>query len=331
MPVCCAPQLWLLCCIAASLAHIPLLAGGASSYGTLLLPPSTASPASGTTSTSVTPATAGSLLSSGVFGASSKDFSLSRSGIPVPAKLVSKIQALKFVDMRELLSDNIRLMDRLDNLPASTLQAAGNRQREVPNIQSWVCAFCTYIAIVAEAHPGRVRDLLAYMQNLVRDATRYGGDGWRTYDYIFRSQAAADLSRSWAVPDTALVLAYMVRPGSAPGPPACSHCFDDDHSSQSCALAPFSTPVPTCLPVTAPPPSSAPKPQQKPTSQNICISWNQGACAMPGTCRYRHVCASCPHVGGWGEKHMAKDCPLTSDVSPYKRPPKRFKGIPKQH
>ena len=90
----------------------------------------------------------------------------------MPAKLVNKIQVLKFVDMRELLSDNIKLLAHLENLPAGSqaLQSSNYNscQREVPSIQSWVC---TYIAIVAEAHLGWVRDLLAYMQNLVRDAT----------------------------------------------------------------------------------------------------------------------------------------------------------------
>ena len=196
-----------------------------------------------------------------------KEFS-SRSAIPVPAKLVNKIQALKFVDMWELLSDNIKLLARL---PAGSqaLQSSSSHQREVPSIQSWVCAFCTYIAIAAEAHPGRVRYLLPYMQNLVRDATRYGGEGWHSYDYIFRSQAAADPTWSWAEPGTSLVLAYMARPGAASGLPACAHCFDVDHSSQSCALAPFNTPVST--------PAIQSRPHPAPlrsVSQNVCISWN---------------------------------------------------------
>ena len=220
-------------------------------------------------------------------------------------------------------------MERLESLPTSVANVSGNRQREVPNIQSWVCAFCTFIAIVNEAHPGRTRDLLAYMQNLVRDATRYGGEGWRTYDYVFRSQAASDPSRVWADPDTSLVLAYMARPGSASGPPSCCHCFDVDHHSHSCALAPFNTPVSAPVSQSVSSPTLKQPTQPRPASQNVCISWNQGACALPGTCRYRHVCASCPHPFGRGEKHMAKDCQLTPEDSLYRKPPKRSKGNPK--
>ena len=162
------------------------------------------------------------------------------------------------------------------------------------------------------------------MQNLVRDATRYGGDGWRAYDYIFQSQEVADPSRNWEEPDTSLVLGYMVRTAT-PGLAACVHYFDVDHTSQSYALAPFNTPVSVSAVSLRPHP-----PQVHSLFQNICISWNRGACAMPGTCRYRHVCASCPHPAGQGEKHMAKGCPLTSDDSLYKRPSKHPKGSPKQ-
>ena len=270
---------------ASSSTSLPLLSGDVSTHAALctsLVSASTATPL-----VSLLPLAPVSVPSS--TGAAAKDFSLSRAAIPVPAKLVGKIQALKFIDMRELLADNIKMMAHLESLPAGSqaIQASSSHQREVPNIQSWVCAFCSYIAIVAEVHPHRVRDLLAYMQNLMRDATRYRGDGWCTYDYVFRSQAAADPLRNWAEPDTSLVLAYMARSGTGL-PNLCGHCFDVDHSSQSCALAPFNTPL------SVPASSTSPRPHANPahSPQNICISWNLGACAMPGTCRYRHVCAT---------------------------------------
>ena len=60
---------------------------------------------------------------------------------PIPAKLVKKIQALEFVDMRELLPDNIALTERLEALPSGLA------------LVTWVSSFATYIAIIAEAHP----------------------------------------------------------------------------------------------------------------------------------------------------------------------------------
>jgi hypothetical protein len=51
---------------------------------------------------------------------------------------------------------------------------------------SWVSSFPTYVAIVAEAHPGHVSDMLAYMRLIVREASKFGGNGWLTYDAVFR-------------------------------------------------------------------------------------------------------------------------------------------------
>ena len=92
--------------LAASLAHIPLLSGGTSSGGALSLP-SIAAGASTVVTLSVStsdllplPAALGlSLASYGTTVISGdKEFSLSHSAIPVLAKLVNKIEALKFVD-----------------------------------------------------------------------------------------------------------------------------------------------------------------------------------------------------------------------------------------
>ena len=44
-------------------------------------------------------------------------FIFSKASTPIPAKLVAKIQALHFIDTRELLPDNIALMERLEAFP----------------------------------------------------------------------------------------------------------------------------------------------------------------------------------------------------------------------
>ena len=47
-------------------------------------------------------------------------------------------------------------------------------------------SFATYVAIVAEAHLGRVSDWLAYRRLIVCEASKFGGNGWLTYDAVFR-------------------------------------------------------------------------------------------------------------------------------------------------
>ena len=257
--------------------------------------------------------------------ASSLPFLLAKNCCPIPGKLVAKIQALQFVDMRELLPDNIALSERLATLP-QTMQLARAQQhsigqREVSSITSWACAFVTYIAIVAQARPELVIGRLAYLCNIMREAYRVvGGDGWRTYDHVFRNQAAADHSLDWSEMVPSLSLAYIQPTGMLPRVP-CPLCQESDHTAHNCALAPLAHPSQTQHPKTPQPPqqpSNNKLPSRLPDGSQLCISWNQGACSAPGPyCRYKHICGSC------GEDHIARDCRQTSDSSIFKRPPKR--------
>ena len=90
--------------------------------------------------------------------------------------------------MRDLLPDNIALAERLEALPSHRTPASAPETREVGALATWVTAFTTYVAIVAEVHPGRVKDMLAYMRLIVCEAQKFGGTGW------IRSSAATGLA-----------------------------------------------------------------------------------------------------------------------------------------
>ena len=141
------------------------------------------------------------LISGGV--ASVSPFSLASSFPPIPIKLVLKIQSLQFVEMRELLSDNIA-----GYADSTTVANVWNdlcpKQREISSILTWVSAFVTYTAVVAAAHPDRVKDLLAYLRLIMREAWRTQGKGWLSYDCIFRQNAASNPALRWANLDTSL-------------------------------------------------------------------------------------------------------------------------------
>ena len=94
-------------------------------------------------------------------------FSLAEHFPPVPPKLVQKIQAGEFVDLAELLPDNMEMVRR------ASIEGQGQSQRQlrrVVNLLTWVQRFSTYAAILGEAQPHRSRDLLAYMRLIVREA-----------------------------------------------------------------------------------------------------------------------------------------------------------------
>ena len=118
---------------------------------------------------------------------------LSEGLAPVPAKLVDKIIRGDFVDMAELLRDNLEVQRRGSGQEevASTAQPKKGR-REIPDLLSWVQCFGTYMAVVASKRPDRVRELLAYQTLIVREARRCGGKGWMEYDRYFRQQVVGN-------------------------------------------------------------------------------------------------------------------------------------------
>ena len=138
---------------------------------------------------------------------------------PIPAKLVSRIQALQFVDMRELLSDNVALSEHLTTLPPTLGSHKHPEQREDSFPTTWVSSFATYVAIVAQAHPNRVKDMLAYMHLIIREATKFGSLGWMKYDAVFRRNQEGSTS-PWNVIDPSLHIAYIEDKKYLHSPPA---------------------------------------------------------------------------------------------------------------
>ena len=112
---------------------------------------------------------------------------------PVPGKLVQKIQRGDYVDMAELLRDNMEVERRRASREVTSTNlglGAQPSRREVPDLISWVQCFGVYAAVVSAKHPDRMLQLLAYQTMVVREARRCGGHGWQSYDAMFRQQAA---------------------------------------------------------------------------------------------------------------------------------------------
>ena len=86
---------------------------------------------------------------------STTPFLLSKGLPPIPATFVAKIKKGDFVDMAELLRDNIeaeRRCSKESGSGASTGQQSQSR-REIPDILSWVQCFGTYTFIAVQLHP----------------------------------------------------------------------------------------------------------------------------------------------------------------------------------
>ena len=99
---------------------------------------------------------------------------------PIPARLVRRIVSKKFMEMRELLSNNLALHDQLEAVhgPLLSMSTPGSlhaRMREVPPLTSWVYCFAAYMAV--RMTDPLTRDMLAYCRLIKQEALRQGGLG----------------------------------------------------------------------------------------------------------------------------------------------------------
>ena len=144
-------------------------------------------------------------------------FVISEGLLPVPGKLVKKILKGDFVDMAELLRDNLEADRQVPGREAKNTDGSTSRlasRREVPDLLSWVQCFGVYVCVVASRHPSRIRRLLAYQTLIVREARRLGGRGWQAYDSLFRQQAAVSNSMDWSKLNSSLyALTFLAQQG----------------------------------------------------------------------------------------------------------------------
>lgn len=264
---------------------------------------------------------------------------------PVPAKLVAKILRGEFVDMAELLRDNIEMDRRRGHTEDGQGGPKSPRQRrEVPYLLSWIQCFGVYICVVASKHPERVSQLLAYQTMLVREARRCGGSGWMGYDRMFRLQAASGEQVDWSQLNSSLYATTFLAQQNGRGR-TCQHCLETDHSGPECAMAPATKAVDRWPRggglglVPGAPRSELGKGdpsgemgsrdlargrnrlplQRQERRAMVCYSWNDGACRFHPYCRYKHVSTKCQ-----GD-HRAPECPTypgkPGETSTVKGPP----------
>ena len=137
-----------------------------------------------------------------------------------------------------------------------------------------------------------------------------------TYDAVFRRNQEGSPS-PWNVIDPSLHIAYIAGQETPPLPP-CRHCNETDHDSNGCAMAPFTartkgTPHQQQKGKFPMQRGRRPYPYQSRTTR-VCLSWNRGKCAFPGTCAFAHSCAVCEG------SHQAKDCSRLPTDSPFRAP-----------
>ena len=155
----------------------------------------------------------------------------------VPPKLVKRIVKGEYVDMAELLNDNMEV-ERRRALFESELSSCSSQQRpgcrEIPDILSWLYCFSLYAAVICCNYPEKAKQLWAYQAMMINEARQCGGWGWVLYDAAFCQQItsleSADFSRLNQSLYSTTILAYGNRRQ------CCPTCMLLDHTSEECAL-----------------------------------------------------------------------------------------------
>ena len=99
---------------------------------------------------------------------------LSPAAEPIPQRLVHKIRSGNFVEMKELLADNLALISQLESVPGMHLLGATRpRLREVTTLASWCYCFLGYMAV--RTTDLGTRDQLAYARLLIKEVQAKGG------------------------------------------------------------------------------------------------------------------------------------------------------------
>ena len=233
----------------------------------------------------------------------SKAFVVGPGYAPIPYKLVSRITAGLFVDLADLLPDNIRAQEiEPQAFLEGKLVVSGSKKRvvEIADIITWIEAFTIFSMILCHTFPSRWKDLNQYKLLIIQTARRFPDKSWLHYDIAFRKEAAASGSTDWSRMHPDL---YNFHTRSPVTTSAASG------SSTSSALS-----------LTMPLGCSG-----NPRSSQFCHSWNAGRCRWPfGGCRFRHSCEACH-----GD-HPSINCPLRSARRDRSRSPPPSKGGPRR-
>ena len=239
-------------------------------------------------------------------------FILSENLPVVPARLVKRILKSDYIDMAELLKDNMEVERRRALVEAgaysSSMQARASR-REMPDILSWLNCFSMYAAVVCSKYPQKAQELFAYQANMVNEARRCGGKGWLLYDATFRQQISSIEATDFSRLNPSLYSSTIVAFGKQS--PCCTLCMLPDHTQEECALNPAKAVPFVQVKENAPSISRGNKEefkkggwQKKKPRHGACYSWNSRMGCKRPACLYEHRCARC-----FGD-HTRLVCPL---------------------
>lgn len=211
--------------------------------------------------------------------------------MPLPQKLLTKITALEFVEIHELLPEACYKPGRWSILGAALPQEPRKRRPPVTNIFTWLQGFASLVSALSTRYPAYVPEFLAYQSTIIKCYRDYDGLGWAQYDRAFRRQVAVTKSLNWSqINGTLYSLCFA---GKGRRSAVCIHCLSDNHASERCPDAPAISATTSKLRGSTS------------TSNELCRLFNAtgGSRCRYKACKYAHRCSVCR------QDHPRSACP----------------------
>ena len=208
----------------------------------------------------------------------SGDFLISANFPPIPAKLVQKIRRWEFVELNQLLPDNLVSFPNQDlELGDQKLPRERKKLPPIEDISSWCLAMLLYTATCHATYPHKTGDMLAYMASILQTSSNYPVEACLSYDRVFRAQAHLKPQFNWAGDNTRL--------------------WNDKFSGRAAPKLGNSTATELLDTVKF---QSSVKPPPK--DGELCMGFNLGRCSI-SACPRPHLCYRCHY------SHPLLQCP----------------------
>jgi len=210
----------------------------------------------------------------------------------LPRKLLDKILRGEFVEMEELLPENVaaardpvELVTNNDGRNIA-LNVCSSKKRSIQDFPAWLEAFVIYMGAIVQVAPHRAHELLSYQYIIMMANQQFATPAVLNYDRAFRT-ALAGTSAPWSAINQTLWSLHLI---SSPRP-SCPKCVTH-HSRDRCP--------------------GQQQPSQQPFlagaghTRQVCFNYNRGRPCTQQPCTRLHTCSSCREKG-----HSAHNCSTT--------------------
>ena len=208
---------------------------------------------------------------------------------PLSSKVIDKIELGEFVDLGDLLQDQVSQDDIVLPDPKSgvvlvqSLESLKKKKKRITDFQSWSEAFMVFVAAKFRKVQPEVAKLMAYGVLINQAAREHTPDRWLTYDLKFRELVGAKKDDTWNELNVGLWNCFFTSQTKWLSQKTCSECLEGGHNAWECTsqgeigakkrLVPQSGPV---------------------AKRRYCFPFNnKGACDRGGTCQFWHRCLEC--------------------------------------